>query len=100
MEPVLFEHAAAIDGLQILNRTAFEDFSEGNDGIVANVRNLDTGTALQIHADFIVGCDGARSLVRKAIDANLQGTPIIQRVQSTYIHAPSLLALMVITTGS
>ena len=48
----------------------------------------------QIHADFIVGCDGARSLVRKAIDANLQGTPIIQRVQSTYIHAPSLLALM------
>ena len=94
MEPVLFAHAASIDGLQILNRTAFEDFSEGNDGIVATVRNLDTGTALQIHADFIVGCDGARSLVRKAIDANLQGTPIIQRVQSTYIHAPTLLALM------
>src|SRR3954447_9825180 len=94
MEPVLFEHAAAIDGLQILNRTAFEDFSEGNDGVVATVRNLDTGTTSQIHADFIVGCDGARSLVRKAIDANLQGTPIIQRVQSTYIHAPTLLALM------
>src|SRR4051794_3386894 len=94
MEPVLFEHAAAIDGLQILNRTAFEDFSEGNDGVVATVRNLDTGTASQIHADFIVGCDGARSLVRKAIDANLQGTPIIQRVQSTYIHAPALLGLM------
>ena len=94
MEPVLFAHAAAIDGLQILNRTAFEDFSEGNDGIVATVRNLDSGTASQIHADFIVGCDGARSLVRKAIDANLQGTPIIQRVQSTYIHAPGLLALM------
>jgi 2-polyprenyl-6-methoxyphenol hydroxylase-like FAD-dependent oxidoreductase len=94
MEPVLFDHAASIDGLQILNRTAFEDFSEGNDGIVATVRNLDTGTTLQIHADFIVGCDGARSLVRKAIDANLQGTPIIQRVQSTYIHAANLLALM------
>ena len=43
---------------------------------------------------FIVGCDGARSLVRKAIDANLQGTPIIQRVQSTFVHAPGLLALM------
>ena len=94
MEPVLFDHAASIDRLAILNRTAFEDFSEGNDGIVATVRNLDTGTTLQIHADFIVGCDGARSLVRKAIDANLQGTPIIQRVQSTYIHAPTLLALM------
>ena len=94
MEPVLFAHAAAIDALQILNRTAFEDFSEDDDGIVATVRNLDTGTTSQIHADFIVGCDGARSLVRKAIDASLQGTPIIQRVQSTYIHAPGLLALM------
>src|SRR6266508_2458016 len=85
MEPVLFDHAASIDGLQILNRTEFEDFSEGegNDGIVATVRNLDTGTAMQVHADFSVGCDGARSLVRKAIDANLQGTPVIQRVQST-----------------
>ena len=94
MEPVLFAHAASIGGLQILNRTEFADFSEGHDGIVATVRNLDSGTASQIHADFIVGCDGARSLVRKAIDANLQGTPIIQRVQSTYIHAPTLLALM------
>jgi 2-polyprenyl-6-methoxyphenol hydroxylase-like FAD-dependent oxidoreductase len=94
MEPVLFAHAAGIDGLLILNRTAFEDFREENDGIVATVRNLDSGTAFEIHADFIVGCDGARSLVRKAIDANLQGTPIIQRVQSTYIHAPALLGLM------
>jgi hypothetical protein len=91
---VLFAHAADIDGLRILNRTAFEEFSEDDDGIVATVRNLDTGTTSQIHADFIVGCDGARSLVRKAIDASLQGTPIIQRVQSTYIHAPGLLALM------
>jgi 2-polyprenyl-6-methoxyphenol hydroxylase-like FAD-dependent oxidoreductase len=94
MEPVLFAHATGIDGLQILNRTAFEDFSESNDGIVAIVRNLDTGSTSQIHAEFIVGCDGARSLVRKAIGANLQGTPIIQRVQSTYIHAPALLGLM------
>jgi 2-polyprenyl-6-methoxyphenol hydroxylase-like FAD-dependent oxidoreductase len=94
MEPVLFAHATAIDGLTVLNRTAFEDFSEDADGILATVRNLDSDTISEIHADFIVGCDGARSLVRKAIDANLQGTPIIQRVQSTYVHAPALLAMM------
>src|SRR5207244_12809820 len=35
MEPVLFEHAASIRCLQILNRTALEDFSEGTAGIVA-----------------------------------------------------------------
>ena len=94
MEPVLFAHATDIDGLAILNRTEFENFSEKHDGIVATVRNLDTGTAVQVHAAFIVGCDGARSLVRKAIDANLQGTPIIQRVpvvQNRNIFTPAIV---------
>ena len=94
MEPVLFAHAAAISGLTILNRTAFEGFDEHANGIVATVRGLDTDATFEIRADFIVGCDGARSAVRKAIDASLQGTPIIQRVQSTYIRAPKLLDLM------
>jgi 2-polyprenyl-6-methoxyphenol hydroxylase-like FAD-dependent oxidoreductase len=94
MEPVLFAHAAAMDNLVILNRTAFEDFSEQDRGIIATVRSLDTGAACEIHAEFVVGCDGARSAVRKAIDATLQGTPVIQRVQSTYIRAPKLLDLM------
>src|SRR5262249_41171080 len=94
LEPVLFEHAASIDGLQILNRTEFESFSEQSDGIVATVRNLDSGTTAQIDAEYIVGWDGSRSAVRKAIDASLLGTPIIQSVQSTYIHAPGLLAMM------
>jgi 2-polyprenyl-6-methoxyphenol hydroxylase-like FAD-dependent oxidoreductase len=94
MEPVLFAHAAATAGITILSRTAFEGFEEIDNGIVASARDLDTDTALTLHADFIVGCDGARSVVRKAIDATLQGTPIIQRVQSTYIRSPGLLALM------
>jgi 2-polyprenyl-6-methoxyphenol hydroxylase-like FAD-dependent oxidoreductase len=94
MEPVLFAYAAGIDGLKILNRTAFEDFVQDGDGILATVRDLDTDTTFHIHAEFIVGCDGARSLVRKSIDASLQGTPIIQRVQSTYVRAPKLLDMM------
>ena len=94
MEPVLFAHAAGIEGLKILNRTAFEDFEQHGDGIVATARDLDTDTTFHVHAGYIVGCDGARSLVRKAIDASLQGTPVIQRVQSTYVRAPKLLDLM------
>ena len=94
MEPVLFAHANGIDGLTILNRTAFEDFHETADGIVAMARHLDTDTSFRIDAEFIVGCDGARSIVRKTIDATLQGTPVIQRVQSTYVRAPALLGMM------
>jgi len=85
----------ATEGLQRKygeHRVIDSPIAEG--GIVATARDLDTDTPFQIEAEFIVGCDGARSLVRKAIDASLEGTPIIQRVQSTYIRAPKLLGLM------
>ena len=94
LEPALYAHAANITGLTILNRTAFEGFVEQDGGIVATTRDLDTDMTFQIRAQYIVGCDGARSLVRKAIGATLSGTPVIQRVQSTYIRAPKLLGLM------
>jgi hypothetical protein len=40
---------------------------------------------------YLIGCDGARSVVRKAIGAELAGDAVVQRVQSTYIRAPDLI---------
>ena len=94
LEPVLSAHAATITGLTILNRTAFESFVEHDDRITATLRDLDSGEAFDLDAQYIAGCDGARSAVRKAIGATLSGTPVIQRVQSTYIRAPDLLGRM------
>jgi hypothetical protein len=42
---------------------------------------------------FLIGCDGARSIVRKAIGAELSGDAVVQRVQSTYIRSASLIGL-------
>src|SRR3954462_15765943 len=44
MEPVLFAHAQGIEGLNVLNRVAFEGFEEEHNGIVATARDLDTDT--------------------------------------------------------
>ena len=48
----------------------------------------------RIRARYLVGCDGGSSTVRKQIGAKLEGTPVIQRVQSTFIRAPRLAELM------
>lgn len=76
-EPVLFEHARQMARLLILNRTVVEGYTEDTVGIVAEARDLDSGDTLTVAAEFIVGCDGARSMVRKAIGANLAGTSVI-----------------------
>ena len=59
-------------------------------------RDLDGGADdRRVRARFLIGCDGGRSMVRKAIGAVFAGTPVIQRVQSTYLRAPTLLARLV-----
>ena len=94
LEPVLGEHASGMPGLRILDRTSIDDFSQDGDGVVATARNLDTGGITRIACRYMVGCDGGRSEVRKKIGASLSGTPVVQRVQSSYIRAPKLLSML------
>ncbi|MGH8149335.1 MAG: FAD-dependent oxidoreductase [Steroidobacteraceae bacterium] len=91
LEPVLFRSAAAKPGVRIVNRTEFHGFEQDDTGVTAHARDLDTGRELSIRAAYLVGCDGGRSLVRRAIGARLLGDEIIQRVQSSYIRAPDLI---------
>ena len=94
LEPILFDHAAAQPGVTIVNRCEALAIEQDGDGVRVEARELDGGGSLHIAARFLVGCDGARSMVRKAIEAPLAGTPVIQNVQSTYIRAPALLGLV------
>jgi len=89
-EPILFAHAAAQPRIRMLNRTVLEDFTQDGDGVMAVLRDVDNGERISIACSFLIGCDGGKSTVRKRIRASFQGTPVVQRVQSTYIRAPAL----------
>lgn len=91
LEPVLFRHAAATRGVRIVNRTEFLGFEQDSAGVTGHARNLDTSDELTVRAAYIIGCEGSRSLVRRAIGAHLSGDEVIQRVQSSYIRAPDLI---------
>jgi len=94
LEPVLFHHAEGMPGLRILNRTAAKGFTQSTGGVLLEAHSLDGGEEIRIACDYLVGCEGGRSPTRKAIGGRLVGTPVVQRVQSTFIRAPSLLARM------
>jgi 2-polyprenyl-6-methoxyphenol hydroxylase-like FAD-dependent oxidoreductase len=94
LEPLLFAHAAQLPQVTIINCTSVEGFTQTDTGVSALARDLKSGETFNIEARYLVGCDGASSSMRKAIGANLAGTPVIQSVQSTYIRSPDLLALM------
>jgi 2-polyprenyl-6-methoxyphenol hydroxylase-like FAD-dependent oxidoreductase len=93
LEPTLSAHAETIAGLTLLNRVEINSFEQTLAGVTAQGTQLDNNQTITIRADFLVGCDGGRSAVRRAMGATLSGTAEVQRVQSTYIRAPSLLSM-------
>jgi 2-polyprenyl-6-methoxyphenol hydroxylase-like FAD-dependent oxidoreductase len=93
LEPILFEHAAAEPRIRIINRTSVEDVVVDETSASAALRDLDSGAVSRMNCRYLIGCDGARSVVRKAIGAKLSGDNVVQRVQSTYIRAPDLIGL-------
>ncbi|WP_206185483.1 FAD-dependent oxidoreductase [Sphingosinicella sp. CPCC 101087] len=94
MEPVLFDHLERRRRVTILNRTRVESIEEDDQGIDAVATDLETGDRKRLRARFLIGCDGARSLVRKHIGAAFEGTPRLYDVQSTFIRAPTLRGLL------
>ena len=94
LEPILLEHTAALPGVTLLNRTQVTDFTQRPGAVEATALDLVTQRQRRLRARYLVGCDGGSSTVRKVIGARLEGTPVIQRVQSTHIRAPGLRALI------
>ena len=92
LEPILLEHTATLPGVTLLNRTLIASFHQEAGSVQAQATDLDSGQQRRIRARYLVGCDGGSSMVRKAMGARLEGTPVIQRVQSTCIRAPGLRA--------
>ena len=94
LEPVLFAHALACPGVRILNRTRIDEVTQDEGHAWATGIDLDSGEPVRIRCEYLIGCDGGRSLVRGRIGATLQGTAVVGRVQSTYFRAPALLGLL------
>src|SRR5579872_5642743 len=94
LEPELVAHASAIPGVHYMNRIKVLGFNQTTNAVAAEAQDLDNGESLLITADFLIGCDGPSSEIRRQIGARLTGDPMIGRTQSTYIRAPSLQRMM------
>jgi 2-polyprenyl-6-methoxyphenol hydroxylase-like FAD-dependent oxidoreductase len=94
LEPELVAHAAAMRGVRYVNRVKVLGFTQTSDAVTAEAQDLDGGETLLITADYLIGCDGPASEIRRQIGARLTGDAVINRTQSTYVRAPSLIARM------
>lgn len=93
LEPILFDHAAQMPKISIINKAAVETFDQDDNGVRVTIRDLDTEQTADLSCAYFIGCDGGRSTVRKQIGAKFEGDAVVQRVQSSFIRAPELIKL-------
>jgi 2-polyprenyl-6-methoxyphenol hydroxylase-like FAD-dependent oxidoreductase len=92
-DPILRSFAASQKTVEMRYRTRLISFAQDAEQVTAVIENTDTGERGEILARYIVGCDGARSLVRETLGIAMQGNPALTYTTNVIFRCPHLLSL-------
>lgn len=90
LEQVMRDHALSFPGTELRYGQEFLGLEEDADGVVVRVRDVEANSETTIRAAYVIGADGARSRVRDAIGATMEGTYGLSRNYNIIFRAPGL----------
>jgi len=76
-DPVLRRFAQKSPSVQISYHTELVDFAETDSGVLATVRDTNTGETTTIAANYLVGTDGGASTVRHKLGIKMEGESVL-----------------------
>ncbi|WP_321853284.1 MULTISPECIES: FAD-dependent monooxygenase [Burkholderia] len=74
LEPILLEATVADPNIDIRLGWKVEEFQQNADGVVAIARRTEDRRVEQFRAQYLVGCDGPNSLIRRTLGIEYDGT--------------------------
>lgn len=90
LEEVLRAHAQSLPGVEIRFHCELMGFEQSAGGVTATARDIQSGRTQTIACDYLVGADGARSFVREAIGARMEGNNGLSYNYNVVFRAPGL----------
>ena len=99
LEPILRRRARTMAGLTFREGWRFVSYRHDGDDVVATIEATDeavdapAGAQEEVRARYLIGAEGARSIVRSTMGASFQGRPQVARTLSTFIRCPRLAEL-------
>jgi len=90
VEEVMRAHANTLADVELRFNAELVSFEQDDAGVTAQIRDVETGKAQRISADYLIGADGSRSSVRTAIGARMEGTHGLSRNYNVVFRAPGL----------
>ena len=95
LEEVLRARAAALPGVQVVFQTELRGCTQDASGVSARLVDRASGAERTVRASYLVGADGARSMVRELVGARMEGNGPALRNYSVIFRAPDLAARQV-----
>ncbi|MEZ5665293.1 MAG: FAD-dependent oxidoreductase, partial [Burkholderiaceae bacterium] len=95
VEATLLRHAQALDTVDARYRHELQAFDDQGDHVSATIHSAIDGGCLNVKARYLVGADGARSLVRRQLGFGWEGATGIRRefmggkMFAVYLRAPA-----------
>ncbi len=77
-EPILVDELRASPNTELRYGVQWERSEERDQAMISDVVELDTGRSTRVTSRFVIGCDGAGSRVRKMLDIEMVGPPLLQ----------------------
>ena len=90
LERVLRRHVQECRYAELRTGWRLVSFTETADGVSARLREDATGREQDIHADYLVGCDGAKGVVRTGLGVAYAGRGVLGTALGLYFRAPEL----------
>jgi 2-polyprenyl-6-methoxyphenol hydroxylase-like FAD-dependent oxidoreductase len=92
VEEVMRAHAQSLPGVALRFGCELQGFEQDGQAVRARLRDVAGGAESTVDVDYLVGADGARSSVRDAIGARMQGRHGLSRNLNVVFRAPGLAA--------
>lgn len=90
-DPILAQRARSFSTVQMHYRHRLVSFSQNDGEVIAEIEDLASGRRHHVTADYLVGCDGAASIVRRGLGIQMTGHGTIGYPINMFFRAPDLL---------
>lgn len=90
LEPVLRAAAEALPSVTVRSGCALTSFDQDDTGVTVHLESAD-GRLETVRADYLAGCDGGASTVRKQLGIDLQGRGSIGTLRQVFFRSDDLV---------
>ncbi len=91
-DPIMARAVAQDDRILLRYECELRGFSQNPDGVTAQLTDVNSGRSWFLKSAYLVGCDGAGSQVRTALDIPMMGDQVLNYSVAVYFRCPGLLS--------